>query len=84
MKKSNSINQLKTINKKAIEQPQGLVKNQIVRKEDENIYAILNTNQDDDFPHLRKLKQMQKGKSLTPIERNRREFEVVQNNLQGK
>lgn len=84
MKKSNSINQLKTINKKTIEQPQGLVKNQIVRKEDENIYAILNTNQDDDFPHLRKLKQMQKGKSLTPIERNRREFEVVQNNLQGK
>ena len=84
MKKSNSINQLKTINKKTIERPQGLVKNQIVRKEDENIYAILNTNQDDDFPHLRKLKQMQKGKSLTPIERNRREFEVVQNNLQGK
>lgn len=84
MKKSKSINQFKTINNKTIEQPQGIVKNQIVRKEEENIFAILNTNQDDDFPHLRKLKQMQKEKSLTPIERNRKEFESVQNNLQGK
>jgi hypothetical protein len=84
MKKSKSINHLKTINQKTIEKPQGIVKNQFIRKEDENIYAILNTNKDDDFPHLRKLKQSQKEKSLTPMQRNRHEIEVVKNNLEGK